>query len=161
AIVAAAGDTGGAALLLPAVDPIRRLVIGDDVVELRRGLVVPTAPGGAVVDGDCGALIGGQQDDVGIQRIDPDAVVIVAAGRSLEGGETLARVVGPIGGGVGHVDDVPIFRIDADASEIAAAAVDALLSVDAFPGSAGIFGTVDAAGIAARLNQRVHAVGIA
>src|ERR1039457_6764465 len=70
AIVTAAGHGGGSALLLSAVDPVGRLVVGDDVIELRGGLVVPTAPGGAVVDGNGGALIGGQEDDVGVQRIE-------------------------------------------------------------------------------------------
>src|SRR5207302_6215212 len=69
AIVAAAGDAGGAALLLAAVDPVGNLVIGDDVIELRGGLVVPAAPGGAVVDADGGALVGGEEDDVGVGGI--------------------------------------------------------------------------------------------
>src|SRR5437764_9282231 len=34
AIIAAAGDAGGAALLLAAIDPIRKTVVGDHVVEL-------------------------------------------------------------------------------------------------------------------------------
>src|ERR1039457_368664 len=72
AIVAATGDGGGSALLLSAVDPIGRLAVGDDVIELGGGLVVPTAPGSAVVDANGGALIGGEEDDVGVQRIDPD-----------------------------------------------------------------------------------------
>src|ERR1022692_4552839 len=161
AIVAAAGDGGGSALLLPAVDPVGRLVIGDDVIELRGGLVVPTAPGSAVVDGDGGALIGGEEDDVGVQGIDPDGVIIVAAGRALDGGETVAGVVAAVGGGVGDVDDVLVFGIDADAGEIATAAVDALLAVDALPVGAGIVGAVGAAGFAARFHEGVHAVGVA
>ena len=68
AVVAAAGDTGGAALLLSAVDPVGHLVVGDDVIELRGRLVVPAAPGAAAIDGDGGALVGGEQDDVGVQR---------------------------------------------------------------------------------------------
>src|ERR1035437_5711823 len=148
AIVAAARDAGGAALLLSPVDPIGRLAVDDDVIELRGGLVVPTAPGGAVVDRDGGALVGCQQDDVGVQRIDPDGVVIVAAGRALDGGEALAGVVGAVGGGVGDVEDVLVPGVDADAGEIAAAAVDALFSVGALPVGAGIVGTVDAAGLA-------------
>ncbi len=161
AIVAAAGDGDGAALLLSAVDPIGRLVIGDDVIELRGGLVVPTAPGAAVVDGDGGALIGGEEDDVGVQGIDPDGVVVVAAGGAFDGGEGLAGVVGAVGGGVGDVDDVLVFGVYADAGEIAAAAVDALLTIGAFPGGAGIVGAVDAAGFAAGLDEGVHAIGFA
>src|ERR1035438_6054884 len=161
AIVAAAGDGGGSALLLPAVDPVGRLVIGDDVIELRGGLVVPTAPGSAVVDGDGGALIGGEEDDVGVQGIDPDGVIIVAAGRALDGGEGPAGVVGAVGGSVGRSEEVLVLGVDADAGEIATAAVDALFPVGAFQIGAGIVGTVDAAGFAARFDERVHAIGVA
>ncbi len=58
AIVAAAGNARGAALLLPAVDPIRKAIVGDHVIELRGRLVVPGAPGCAAIDRDGGALIG-------------------------------------------------------------------------------------------------------
>src|SRR5207244_3855828 len=52
AIVAPAGDAGRAALLLASVDPVGELVIGDDVVKLRGGLVVPRAPRLPAVDTD-------------------------------------------------------------------------------------------------------------
>ena len=45
AIVAAAGDTNAAAFLLSAVHPVGKLIVGNDVVELRGGLVVPRTPG--------------------------------------------------------------------------------------------------------------------
>ena len=45
AVVAAAGDAHRAALLLAAAQPIGEGVVGIDVIELRRGLVVPRAPG--------------------------------------------------------------------------------------------------------------------
>ena len=55
--VAAAGDAGRAAFLLSAVNPVGKLIVGDDVIELRGGLVVPAAPGFAAVDGDGCALV--------------------------------------------------------------------------------------------------------
>src|SRR4029077_5932473 len=120
-VVAAAGDAGGAAFLLAAVDPVGRLIVGADVVELRGGLVVPTAPGGAVVDADGSSLVGGEQDDVRIVGIDPDGVIVVAAWRALDGSEALAGICGAVGGGVGDVDDVFVLRVRAHAGEIAAA----------------------------------------
>ena len=57
AIVAAADDAGRAAFLLAAVDPVRELIVGDDMVKLRGRLVVPRTPGLPAVDGDDGALI--------------------------------------------------------------------------------------------------------
>src|SRR5205807_6782492 len=59
AVVAAAGNACRAAFLLAAVDPVRELVVGDDVVKLGSGLVVPGAPGLAAVHGDGRALVAG------------------------------------------------------------------------------------------------------
>src|SRR5207249_8113717 len=94
-----------AALLLPAVDPIRKLIVGDHVVELRGRLVVPRAPGLAAVDRNDRALIAGDQDDLWIIGIDPDGVVIITAGRSPDGGEVPPAIGRAIGRGVGDVDD--------------------------------------------------------
>jgi hypothetical protein len=58
--VAAAGGADRAALLLAAIDPVGKLVVGDDVIELRGRLVVPRTPGLAVVDADGRALIDGE-----------------------------------------------------------------------------------------------------
>src|ERR1700687_5493297 len=44
AIVAAADHRGSAAILLRAIDPVGKLIVDGHVIELRRGLVVPTAP---------------------------------------------------------------------------------------------------------------------
>ena len=100
AAVAAAGGADGAALLLAAVDPVGKLVVGRDVVELGRGLVVPGAPGAAAVDRDVGALIGHEEHDLGMERVDPDAVVVVTAGRALDRSPGLAGVVRLVGGDV-------------------------------------------------------------
>ncbi len=62
--VAAAGGADAAAFLLSAIDPVRKLVVGDDVIELRRGLVVPGTPGLSAIHADGRALIDGEGDDV-------------------------------------------------------------------------------------------------
>ena len=92
AVVAAARDRDRAALLLPAVDPVRKAVVRRDVVELRRRLVVPAAPRRARVHGDRRALVGREEDDVGVLRVDEDRVVVVAARRALHGRERLPAV---------------------------------------------------------------------
>src|SRR5271170_1226534 len=156
--VAAAGGAGRAAFLLSAINPVGKLIVGDDVVELRAGLVVPTAPGIAAVDGDGGALVGGQQNNFGIFGIDPDGVVVVAAGCAFDGGESVAGIGGAIGGGVADIHDVRIFRGDADPGEIGAAAPDAFFVIYAQPTFSGVFRAIEAADFGRGVNQRVHAI---
>src|SRR5262249_37907943 len=97
AVITATGDTGGTALLLRAIYPIWKLIIGDDVIELRGRLIVQTAPGLTAIDRDNHTLIGGQQNDVRIIRIDPEAMIIITAGRAFYRGECLAAITGAIG----------------------------------------------------------------
>src|SRR4029077_1445208 len=77
AIIAAAGNAGGAALLLAAAHAIGKVVVGVDVIHLRRGLVVPGTPGGAAIHRNDGTLVADVQNDIGIVGIDPDALIIV------------------------------------------------------------------------------------
>src|SRR5271157_610248 len=161
AVVAAARDAHRPALLLAAVDPVWKLVVGDDVVELRGRLVVPGAPGLAVIHADGGALVDGQEDDIGVVGIDPDGVIVVTAGRAFDGRKTLAGVGGAVSGCVGDIHHVAVLGIDADAGEVRAAAVDALLVVDAAPGAAGVVGAIEPAGIPPGFHQGVHPVGVA
>src|SRR5277367_5756537 len=156
--VAAAGGAGGAAFLLAAVYPVGKLIVGDEVVELRAGLVVPTAPGFAAVDGDGGALVGREQNDARIFGIDPDCVIVVAAGSAFEGGEIHAGIGGAIGGSVADINDVRIFRGDADPGEIEAAAPDAVFVIDTLPTFTGVVGAIEAADFGRGVNQRVHAI---
>ena len=142
AVVAAAGHTRRSALLLAAIDPVGHLVVGNHVIKLRGRLVVPGTPGAAVVHADGGALVESQQNDVGVFRIDPDRVIVIAAGRALDGREAGAGVGGPISGGVGDVNHVFVLGVDAHAGEIRAASVDAILAVDLLPGSAGVIGAI-------------------
>ena len=92
AIIATAEHSSGAALLLAAINPVRMLVVGDDMIELRGRLVIPGTPGASTVDSDRGALIYAEKDDVGILGIDPDRVIVVSAGRALPGDEVLTTV---------------------------------------------------------------------
>ena len=137
-LIAARGDTCRAALLLPAIDPVRELVVGDDVIELRRRLVVPTAPGAPAVDGDGRALINREQDNLRIVRVDPDAVIIVAARRAFPRREGCASVGGLIGRDVGDVNCVGIFRVGFDFGKVRAAPPQARVFVDAPPAFARI-----------------------
>src|SRR5882757_10217744 len=149
--VAAAGGADAAAFLLATIDPVGELVIRDDVIELRRRLVVPGTPGLAAVHADGRTLIDGQRDDVWVIGIDPDGVVIVAARCAFNGGEVLAGVIGLVGRSVGNIDDILVLWIDAHHCKVVASSPHAFFGVHQLPAFAGIVGAVDAA-----LLLRVH-----
>src|SRR6185437_9758954 len=110
-----------AALLLPAADPIWECIVGGDVVELRGRLVVPRAPRLAAVDGNDGALIAGQEHDLGIVGVDPDVLVVVPAGGATEACPALAAVCGFPNYSAGGINDIGVLRIDLDHGQVAAA----------------------------------------
>ena len=92
AVIAATLHARRAALLLPAVNPVRKLIVSDDVIELRRRLVVPGAPRLATIHADDCALVRRKQHDLRILGIDPKRVVIVAARCAFECRERFATV---------------------------------------------------------------------
>ena len=168
AVVAAAGDAHRAALLLAAADLVGELVARLDVVELRGRLVVPGAPGAAAVGADHRALVGGEQDDVRVVRVDPDVLVVVAARRAAQAGPGLAAVLRAHGDDGGAVDDVRVLRVDGHHRQIAAADPHQRPWVvgDALPGGAGVVRAVEplplarlVAAAGRRRQQRVDAVG--
>src|SRR5206468_9823429 len=79
AVVAAADGAHGAIVLLARVDPVREAVVRGEVVHLARRLVVPAAPVRAAVHGHDGALVGSRDHVVGMLRVDPHIVIVVAA----------------------------------------------------------------------------------
>src|SRR5258707_6448194 len=118
AVIAAAGHGGGAAILLGCVGNVRKLIVGDDVIELAGGLIEPGRPGlAAVVADDC-ALVDAENNVGRILRINPHRMVIVAAGSAFEGNKSLAAIGGAISGSLHHVADVGVAGIDEDAAEI-------------------------------------------
>ena len=158
--IAAAGGANRATLLLSAIDPVRKLVVGDDVIELRGWLVVPGTPCLAAVHSDGRALVHRQRDDVGILRIDPDRVIVVAAGRALDRSEILACISGFVRRSIRGIDRVFILWIHAHHREIVTAAPDSLFRVHQLPALAGIIGAIHAA-VLLRIHHGVHAIGIA
>ncbi len=147
AVGAARRDACGSALLLAAAEPVGEGVVGGDVEHLRGGLVVPAAPGGPAVHGDDHALIGGEQDRAGPHRVDPDAVVVVAAGRAAEGGEGLPAVHRLPGDDARRVHDVRIGRIHLHLGEIVGALRHARVLADARPALAGVVGSIEKAAV--------------
>src|SRR5262249_14794783 len=84
AVVAAARAGRRAALLLASVEAVGKSVVGGHMKHLSGRLVVPGAPGLSSVDGKSRALVDAEKDDVGIVRMDPDPVVVVASRSSFD-----------------------------------------------------------------------------
>src|ERR1035438_4876915 len=94
AIIAAAGHARRSTLLLPAANAIRKSIVGRGVIHLRGRLVVPGTPRLAAVHRDNRALIAHNQENVRMLRIDPDLLIIVAAGRAANSSPGLAGIRG-------------------------------------------------------------------
>ena len=143
AVVAAARDAHRSAVLLAAADAIRKRVVRHHVVERRRRLRVPGAPRLAAVQRDDGALVDDEQHDVGIVRIPPDVLVVVAAGRALERHERLAAVGRLVADDVGDDQRVGIFWMNVR-HDFVDAAGGPLIGRRTRPGLAGVVGSIDA-----------------
>src|SRR5262249_17317539 len=127
AVTAPAGHRGRTALLLAPINPVRELVVGDDMVELRGRLVVPCAPGLASVHRDNRPLIACKQHDLGQNGIDPDGVVVVPARRTLDGVPGPAAIARAIGRSIRDKYGVRVLGMDTDLGEIEPATVQACL----------------------------------
>src|SRR4029077_12653798 len=121
AIVAATEHAGRTTVLLCSIGAIGKQVVGGDVVELPRRLVVPGTPGLTRVHSDDGSLIHSENHARRISGIDPRDVEIVAAGGSSKRFERLATVGGAIHRGLRYVEHVRISGVDEDPAEIFAA----------------------------------------
>jgi len=80
AIRAGAGDGNGGVVLLSAVNSIRKAVVGNHMVELRRWLVVLAGPGFSVIDRNRGPSVIAVDQTLRISGIDPQRM-IVSVGR--------------------------------------------------------------------------------
>src|SRR6185295_7224575 len=161
AVVASTGDSNRAALLLSAVHAIWKLIVGDDVIELRGWLVIPRAPRLSAVDGDDRALIARNQNYPGVVGIDPDGVIIIAAGRSAKSCPVLTRVSRTPGDYVRAVNNVGALRISLDLGEVASSPPRPRVVAHFAPTFSGVVRAVDSAGLRRSVNRRVHSVRIA
>src|SRR6478609_642812 len=85
AVITAAEDIDAAAILLGAVNVIREFVVDSNVVKLRCRLIEPAAPCGAAVNAHARALIAAKDHALRVAGIDPEGVIVVAAGRAFDG----------------------------------------------------------------------------
>ena len=127
------------------------------MVHLARGLVVPAAPVRAAVHGHDGALVGSRDHVVGMRRVNPQIVIVVAARRALDDLALLPPGGAAVDGAAHRVDRVRIARHRGQPGEIP---VDQLLTVvDPLPARPGVVGAVQAA-VFLRIDDGVHACSL-
>ncbi len=158
--IATAGYTDRPAFLLTAIDPVGELVVGRHMIQLRRRLVVPGTPGFTAVDGDGCALINREDHHIGMFRIDPEAVIIVATGRALEGRPGFATIVGAVGGDIANENHVRIFRMHFYFTKVAAASPESPVGTHQRPTAAAVVAAINAA-IGAGIHRCVNSLWIA
>ena len=155
-------DTHGAAVLLRAGHPVRKRVVRRDPVDLRRGLVQPRAPRRVLAEPlhrDDRALIAAENHAVAVRRIDPELMVVVTAGRSLERlAERSSAIARSVHAGVRYVHEILILRIDGDLAEVPSAAPDAAVARCLAPRRTGIVGPEEAAFL--RIDDRVQPAAV-
>src|SRR6185503_7205637 len=137
-MITARGRADRAAVLLRAGYPVRKTIISRDVIDLRSWLVVPRAPRRGTVYSHNRALIARDDHSFRIVRIDPELVIVVAAGRAFDRRPRLARISRAIHRRVHHVNDVCVLRIDGDLFEVPAAVPQSLVARQPRPRGAAV-----------------------
>ena len=144
-MAAARRNTDRAAVLLWSRYPIREAIIRRDVIKLHGRLVVPGTPGLCAVHGHNRALIAADDHAVWIVGINPELMIIVAAGRAFDRRPLLAAISRSIDGRVRHVNSISVLRVGGDFLEVPTAVPQSLIAGQPGPGCARIFRAKDAA----------------
>ena len=164
--VAAARDHYGAGVLLRTHDVVGICAVGGYVVDLRNDLGVPEAPGAAVVQRDARALVGADQHAVAVRGVNPELVVVLTAGRALEGLKGEAAIGRAVHGGAHGVHNVRILRVHEHAAAIIALAVadphgdPQVVPGHVLPGGATIVGAVKSRALFNGIADDVHALAL-
>ncbi len=117
------------------------------MVELAGRLVVPGAPAGAAVDRHHGPLVGGGDHPFRALRIDPEEVIVVAAGRAADLGERRAAIRRAAQRLPHGPHDVGILWIGGEAGEVGPGQAPG--AIDPPPRRAGVVRAVEAGCVAA------------
>src|SRR3984893_10595235 len=143
AFVVAAGDGDRGVVLLGAVDAIGPVIVHDDVIELRRWLVVLLSPAVAAIDGNGRAAVITVDHAPGIARVYPQRVMITV--RSRQQLEILAAVAGAKCAGIQHVHGIERDRIREDVRVVPGTLPEAVIGIDPRPAAATVIGAEDSA----------------
>ncbi len=93
AAITSAGYSYGTTFLLPAIHPIRKLLVCAHVIQLACGLIVPGAPGASCIDCHYSSLVGHKKHDIRIVWVDPNTVIVISTGCAFERHPGLSSVL--------------------------------------------------------------------
>ena len=144
-------------VLLRAVEAIRHLAVGINLINLCRRLVVLRRPGAPAVHGDVRAAVIGLDHDVAIAGTDPHIVIVaVRRGEIAERLAAIGRLEEAFGAAV---DNVRIGRIGSERRVVERPGDQRCLAVDERPRRAGVVRAIEApAGL--RLVEEIQAIRI-
>ena len=157
AAIAAAGNGHGGIILLRAVDVVRGPRVGDDVVELRGGLVVLARPRIAAIEADRDAAVVRGNHALRILRIDPETVIVAV--RNFHFIEAAPAVGGLEELDIRDVERIGIVRIGDDVHVVPRALKQRVATVYEIPGVAAVVGTIKSA-VFFSFDNRVDAFGV-
>src|SRR5260370_26734039 len=139
-----------------AVSVVRKTIVGDRMIELRRRLIALRGPACTTVRAHVGAAVIRFNYPVGVRRINPESV-IVAVGNA-NGAEGLAAIDGAIHSGVENIDGVRRARIGEDMRVIESPLAILTVAVHQSPVVAAIIGAEEPALVG--FNQSPHAIAV-
>ena len=157
AVADAGGDGHRRVVLLPSVDPEREAVVGDDAVDLRRGLIVLGRPRLAAVHGDLGSTVVAENHAPGLVGVNPEVVRVAVA--DADAGERLTAVDRLEERDVAEVDGVRVLRVGVDPRVVPRALRDAVRTAHQRPLLAAVVAAVEAA-LLRVLDEGPHARGL-
>ena len=105
------------------------------------------------------SLVGAENQARRILGIDPELVVVVAAGRAAHDGDGLAAILRAVERDIRNVNDIGIAGIDGDPVEVPRPAGEARIAVGEGPGVAAVVGAIEAR-LLAGIQQRIHALAV-
>src|SRR5262249_25001189 len=156
-VIRARPNSHGRVVLLRAVDAVEKIVVGGDVIELRRRLVVLRGPVLATVHADGRDAVVAVDQAILVGGVDPQSMVIaVRRAQALEGLAAIDRAVQP---GVGNIYSASVLRIGPHVREIPSALPEAMVGIDQGPMSATVVASIQPALFG--LNQRINDIRVA
>src|SRR4029077_8413503 len=158
AIVRPASNRDCRVVLLCAVNLIEELIVGGNVVELRRGLVVLRRPTLAPIHRDRGTAVVAVDHALRIGGVNPQFVVIAMRSRQkLHAFAPITRAEQP---SVQHVNGVNAFGISKNVSKVPGPLGETLIAVDLRPTISTIIRAIEPAALLG-FYQGIYTIGIA